>query len=582
MWSDKLEVFMKSYINVIEFVSHPDTLDMTPVVFTALQKCRQVENPVLTFPKGTYHFWPEKAFEQFYFISNNDQGLKRIAFPLQGLQNMVIDGNDSEFIFHGRILPFVVERACNVTIRNIKIDYEHPFYSQGEIMDAGYEFIDLRISKEEYPYRIERESIVFYRDTWESTAVFSLLEIDPKTCAPAYKMGDEWIHNPGDITVEERGEEIVRFKGSFTKLHGKGNLMVISHEKRLNPGFFITGSSEVTLENIHIYHAGSMGVIGQLSHNITLDGVKVLPRPGAGRLISAISDGAHFVNCTGAVRVENCIFENQKDDPLNVHGIYTLISRIYAPDTIEVEFIHYQQFGINIYAVGDRIAFVNRKSLLSYYSAEVKEVIPVNQKYIRLVLTETIPDEAAAGDAIENPGRMPDLVVRNCCAGKNRARGFLITTPGKVLIEENTLYSAGAGILITGDCNFWFESGPVKDVTIRKNRFVDCCYGPWGRAVIDINPKVGEAQVSEEHYHRNILVENNHIQAFDPAILAALSVEGLKFVNNTIQQTFTYEPYKGAEFLLDVKKCKEVTIAGNTMIGFEGMKLVSGERECEC
>jgi hypothetical protein len=46
-----------------------------------------------------------------------------------------------------------------------------------------------------------------------------------------------------------------------------------------------------------------------------------------------------------------------------------------------------------------------------------------------------------------------------------------------------------SAVLIEADAEGWYESGPVRDVTIRNNEFIDCAYqGGPGNAVIAINP----------------------------------------------------------------------------------------------
>ena len=45
----------------------------------------------------------------------------------------------------------------------------------------------------------------------------------------------------------------------------------------------------------------------------------------------------------------------------------------------------------------------------------------------------------------------------------------------KVLVEGNTFNRcAAAGILCGGDAKEWFESGPVLNMTIRNNKFIEC------------------------------------------------------------------------------------------------------------
>jgi hypothetical protein len=52
--------------------------------------------------------YPDKAKEKYLHISNNDDGLKRIIFPLEGFKNFEIDAQGSSFICHDYDLPFHV------------------------------------------------------------------------------------------------------------------------------------------------------------------------------------------------------------------------------------------------------------------------------------------------------------------------------------------------------------------------------------------------------------------------------------------------------------------------------------------
>lgn len=77
----------------------------------------------VTFEKGVYHFYPERAYEQFCYISNHNDVLSRIAFMIKDREGIAIDGNGSTFIFHGRIIPFWMENSKNISIKNLTIDF---------------------------------------------------------------------------------------------------------------------------------------------------------------------------------------------------------------------------------------------------------------------------------------------------------------------------------------------------------------------------------------------------------------------------------------------------------------------------
>ena len=98
-------------LNIAAFGARPDGSDTTPCVRAALEQIREGNVDKLIFPPGRYDFWPDQAEEQYLFISNNDEGLKRIAFMLTGVKDLEIDGGGATFVFHGRMMPFLIENS---------------------------------------------------------------------------------------------------------------------------------------------------------------------------------------------------------------------------------------------------------------------------------------------------------------------------------------------------------------------------------------------------------------------------------------------------------------------------------------
>jgi hypothetical protein len=41
---------------------------------------------------------------------------------MEDLNNLTIEGNGSDFIFHGRMQPFTINNSHHITIKNINID----------------------------------------------------------------------------------------------------------------------------------------------------------------------------------------------------------------------------------------------------------------------------------------------------------------------------------------------------------------------------------------------------------------------------------------------------------------------------
>ncbi len=538
--------------------------DMTPFVRERL--LNGAEGDIIRFEPGEYHFYPDCAFEKYCYISNNRHGLKRIVFPLLGKKNVTLDGCGATFLFHGEVIPFAVEDSENITLKNFTVDWVRPFYSQGEVIRADEDGITVEIDRELYPYRVENNRIVFEGEGWESALTEGVFEMDSTTRAPAYLSGDSiGLGFPAHLDVDDAGPGRVRLTDPFPKVPTIGNLLIFRHYMRCCPGVFLHQSKQVLMENVTLHHAGGMGVIGQFCDTVTVKRCRVTP--AAGRIFSVMVDATHFVNCRGKITLQDSRFEGQLDDPCNVHGINTRVKCRLDSRTVITELVHEEQHGVEIAFPGDRIHFSDNQTLLSYAEGEVASVERINAQFSKVTFKEDLPEQLVEKHALENMSWTPDLHITGCTCRNNRARGYLISTPGNVIVENNRIESSGAGIKISGDANYWFESGAVRDVLIRNNEFGDCCFGApeWGRAVIDIDPEISNPWKNPQCFHQNIRIEENRFFTFDIGILFARSVDGISFKNNTVRRTDTYEPIGRATTALTFEACRHIDVADNNV-----------------
>jgi hypothetical protein len=86
-----------------------------------------------------------------------------------------------------------------------------------------------------------------------------------------------------------------------------------------------------------------------------------------------------------------------------------------------------------------------------------------------------------------------------------------------------------ATILIENDASGWFESGCVRDMLIRNNRFHHC-----GEPAIHINPRNSAPNPA---VHRNIRIEGNIFHLRGKSAIGAKSTTGLRITKNTIGST---------------------------------------------
>lgn len=547
-----------------------DGSDSTPGLREALQRCLREKVHKLVFAPGRYDFWPDRAEERYVFASNNDEGLKRIAFPLVGFENIEIDGHGAALVLHGYLTPFLIERSRGVTVENLSIDYARTFHSEAKVLGGNAEGLDVEFS-EAFPFSIRNGILVFTdgkKDGLPQTTVTSgevlypygnLLEFDAARRETAFMVRDYWV--AGGVSARSIGPRQVRLLMPNLKAT-PGNILVFGASHRSVPGFTVSDSTDVKLHGVSIFHCGGMGVIAQRCRNVELVGVRVTPAPNSGRMVSVTADATHFANCTGRIEMRDCLFENQKDDATNIHGIYARVARRIGPSELEVQLVHPQQFGFDLIEPGTRLELVHGPSMVTFGEATVKSVQRENKEFTRVVTGDPLPETLKTGDIVARvDANNAEVVIRGCTIRNNRARGLLLGSRGKILVENNTFHTAGCAILLEGDGRFWFEQSGVRDLTIRNNRFENCNFGVWGHACIEVGTGIAKACRAESRYHHNVTVENNDFVVFKPGgLLLAYSVDALAFHGNRIEHTEAYPAGKAEAKPFDITNCDHVSI----------------------
>jgi hypothetical protein len=545
-------------LDMAAFGAKADGSDTTPSVRAALDEARRSKAGKLTFPPGRYDFHPERASEQYLFVSNNDEGLKRIAFPLTDIKGLDIDGGGSTFVFHGYTVPFLIEQSSGITLRNFSVDFNRPFHSEGKVLAITPDHVDLEISQE-FPHEIRNGVLVFtngQKVSGSATTVSSgevlypygsLLAFDPVKRETAFMAKDRYSVG-GGIAAEKLGPNQVRIK--IPDISAKvGNVLVFSPKGRDVPGIVISDSSGIHLTDITLHHCGGMGVIAQRSADIFVKKMRVTPPPGSARIISATADATHFVNCKGKIELVDCLFEQQKDDATNIHGLYAKITHLYSPSRFEVTLIHPQQAGIDFIQPGTRLELNDGPSLQEEGFATVKSVERINKHRSIVEIEKALPQNVTLGDSVADAdANTAKVLIRDCVMRGNRARGILLGSRGPMVIEGNTFSIPGAAILFEGDSRFWFEQAGVRDVVIKGNTFDNCNYGVWGTGTIQVGSGIADEHKSASRYNRNIRIENNLFRHFSNLpLLSMYSVDGLTFTGNRLERTTAYPAPEGQE-----------------------------------
>ena len=566
-----IQVYSQDIVSITQFGYQPGSREnAVPFVAKALAACMSKGNAILVFPKGRYDFWPQYSAEKAFYESNTDViPFRTCPILIEDISNLTIEGNGSDFIFHGRVQPFTINASSNIHIKNINVDWDIPLTAQAEIVAVTNDHIDLKINAYESPYIIEQNKLVFIGEGWKSR-FWDAMEFDRNAKLIVTQTDDNCLgKNWGSYKASELSKGLVRFTYPFTRKPALGNYLVLRHSARDHAGTFIQNSKNITLENFNLFETAGLGILSQYSENLVFNNVHCVPNKAKNRYFSGHDDGLHFSNCKGTILVDSCRFAGLMDDPINVHGTSVLITEKLNNRVLRCRFVHPQSIGFTWAETGDEIGFIENESMSTIGKGKAASFQKISAEEFELRFSDNVPDSITKGDALENLTWTPAITIRNSYFGSNRARGILISTPGDVLIENNIFESSGSAILIPGDANGWYESGAVKNVTIRHNLFKEACLSSiyqFCEGIISIDPEIPKPQ-ADKPFHRNILIENNTFHPFDYPVLYAKSTDGLIFSNNIIQRSTKYAPFHPRKYMISLEGCKNVQVHNKSLAG---------------
>lgn len=520
----------------------------------ALANSENAAPTVVQIPAGTYHFYFEKGLVQTHFVSNHDQeNPKSVGLSFQNLKNVTFDGNGSTFVFHGKMLPFVLKNCENCTLKNFRIDFDHPAISQVKVLENTQEGLTVELAPDVNYELDENGTLWFYGEKpeyWRYCAGTGIA-FDPQKRNLVFNTSDVQVNLNQVKQIRERVFFCPNWKNE--KLV-PGTVVTLRPYSRPACGIFVYHALNTTLENIQIHYAEGMGVLAQISENIHLNGLSVCLRgENDARYFTTQADATHFSGCKGLILSENGLYESMMDDAINVHGTYLKVQKRVDDSTLEAAYMHPQAYGFFWGKAGDEVQFIrsNTMEILGEPNrvAEIQAVdAPVDEgaKLFRIRFEKPVPAEISESGTfgIENLTWTPEVIFRKNVIRNNRARGALFSTPRRTLIEQNLFdHTSGTAILLCGDCNGWFETGACREVVIRANIFQNALTNQFQftNGIISIYPEIPNLKDQRKYFHGGkpdaILIEENVFKTFDHPLVYAKSIDGLTFRNNTVEKT---------------------------------------------
>lgn len=539
------EIFTSQY----NIKSGDDISEKLTEIFADIQKIEGEK--ALIFDNGTYYIDSEKCQKHKLFITNTagdreyrkkeTPHIQAVAFYMENISDFTLDGADSVFVIDGKATNMAVINGENITVKNVEIRHAHPDMHEMKVLSKTNHTVDFQLD-EATNYKVQGGKMYFYgkdycckanknayRTWWNGHIKPDTPDKIKRGASPFFK----------SFYCKDLGCNKVRVYYFDTKKYDMGECVYPYDVRRQFAGIFLDTCENVTLENIKQRFNYSLALVCQNCEDITLKNSVFAPEENSPRKMASVADFIQFCMCRGQLNVLDNYFDGAGDDLLNVHGIHFLIKEKNG-NKLKLSFMHAQTHGFNPLRAGDTLAAIDRRTLLEKSQSEILSSELVSETDIEITLANA--EDFNIYDAAEDISACPDMTFKNNSSTRIITRGLLITTRGKVLVENNLFNSTTmSGILLSDDAKSWYESGMCTDVTIKDNTFVYC-----GETPIRILP---ENRVHEGAVHKNIKIIGNKFKEYDGYCITAKSTSGLHIESNE----FANQDY------LKTENCENVT-----------------------
>ena len=485
-----------------------------------------------------YHIYAKDAAEvcdgRYIALRAHDTKEFKVFVFIKEKKNITLDFCGATLVLHGKILPFLIDSCENVTVKNCNVTYDRPHYTEALITDVTPEYARLRLN-ESCPCRIEDGKLVPYCDSWENHRLnhngcfyqaFDAETREGRGLSLA-AMGNHPIQDPECkfaprriYTVEKDGEDIL-LKGNIPVYYKPNTVLVIEHELRSLASVFAIDTKGILIENYRILSGCGMGIYTYRVENITIDGLRLTHDEKSPCIVTNSADAVHSFGTSGKFEIRNCVFEGMIDDAINIHSNFRTVLRTDG-NSIYTDLASCEMEANELYRVGDEIAIYRGHTMEETARHTVLGIEDVDARVKRFTVDRPVATHAE-GDLIECLTSNCDVTIENCIFGKANSH-MRFQSRGKFIMRN---CESELPILLSGDANFWFESGPITDLTVENCRFI----GERGK--IQIFSEVDSSEAAP-YYHKNLKILNNEFDAEVP--VKGGTSDGILFKGNRNRQ----------------------------------------------
>jgi hypothetical protein len=485
---------------------------------------------VIRFLPGIHTIGIQNVERVPMFVSNSmdSEEPKPVGMLIDGFKHLRFEGGGVDgkgkttVLFDGKMVQIYNHKAENITFTGLVFDLKRPTVSEFRVLEVSQGSAVIQVA-ESSDY-VVRDGKFLWQGDWGPGAFFQKLDVKEGRCR-RFPTPRGWTPE-GQMAANAKdlgGRKVqLGYPDGESGLES-GHQYHIRNIKRDSVGVHNARSKDIVFRDCAFYALTGMGLVSQFTENLTFQRVNVAPPRGTIRTCPAWADIFQFSNCKGQVLIDSCRLSGMQDDAINCHGTYLRIIEKIGESRLLLRFMHPQTYGFSAFAPGDEVAVICHTKMREYPGNPRRKVTAIERKSDKdwlLTLDGSVP-HFAEDDVIDNITWHPNITVRNNHFSVNPVRGFLLTTPGKAIVENNTFYRCTmSAISMSADSSRWFESAPVRDVLIRGNSFIECS--------VFVDPAV-ESVSPDEPIHENIRIIDND---FERAGVSAVGARKLTITGN--------------------------------------------------
>ncbi|MHB1484040.1 MAG: right-handed parallel beta-helix repeat-containing protein [Saccharofermentanales bacterium] len=483
---------------------------------------------------------------------------QRYGIPVKNARNLTITGVENQTkitVTNQKLNGFKVLGGENVTIRNFIIDYDPLPFTQGTIkavdFDNGTYDIELDEGYEDFTSRV-------YEGTNKGFGLPNIVNglLDSQFGPWAIVATDfkDLGKRTWRVTISDKNY----FRNTGLKT---GARYVHKMTVWIDAALSSSGCRNIISENVTVCACPGLASMWDNNDKVLIKNFKTAIPDGSGRLLSTNADGIHAFGNRGGMTIDGCSFFGMADDAINIHARSAVVSKIIAPDKVEVitggtTDCHIGDelmiFNIGTLIEKDRVVAIDVESDLN----KQKQIITFNKKVSGLSEGTSYTD--IAGDNLFNLSACGQgSIIRNCNFYTFRGRGVLMNTHDITIVDNDFYNVEGWGVSMHNDTT-WKEGPPAFDIKIKNNRFHGIGFGHASSVFINSmeNP---ETHIPNKNI-KDVLVEGNQFLNIKSSAVGTFGIDGLVIRDNIIKND-SEDRNTSADIRLN--HAKNVIISGN-------------------